>query len=307
MSTRDVNDQSREAVSALAKAGASVKPGIVVSLDYPDSATVNIGGGTVSAICAGGQFPAVGDSVLVLQAGTALVCIGAMPKPAHGIVTATASGGHVNILADDGMTYAMNYNHLYTPAINDHVKLDWDLIGGYVVGPLAAAPTGDPNTVVPVAPTNPEGGDSGPSSYSRIFYPTDSGTYNPDYGTYVFSDVWCSDSTFGAYFYGTQISGSIPDGATITSIRVYLQETANYYPGSLATIGTHALTHKAGQPTPSNVTTVSAGSGWKTLTAAIGNALKTGAAFGLATDHGGYHIFSRKGGSSGALSISWTV
>ena len=303
MTNRDQFEQTRDSLSALAKASPVPQAAVVLATSYPNYVTVNLAGGSVNAICVSGQFPAVGDSVIVLQVGDSMICLGAIPKPAHGIVVAAASGGRVSVKADDGVTYSVNYNHLYTPAVNDHVKLDWDLIGGFVVGPLAAAPTGDPNLIVPSGPTVPP---DTRTSHSATFYPTDSGTWN---GTrYFTNDVYCGDNTLGAYFYGTQIADTIPDNATITAIAVYLDETTNYYPGSLATIGTHGLPSKSGAPVTGDAVAVSAGTGWKGLPNAFGGVLMTGAAYGLATDHGGYHIFAPKGvGNSGALTINWTA
>jgi hypothetical protein len=303
LSARDDDIQARSQIKALSDASPIAQAATVLATSYPSYVTVNLAGGHVPVLCAGGQFPAVGDSVMVLQIGKTFVCMGALPKPAHGVVVAAASGGRVQVKADDNITYSMNYNHLYTPAVNDHVKLDWDLIGGYVVGPLATAPTGDPNIILPTGPGN---GGGGVTSHSATFNPTDSGTWNGS--SYFTNQVYCGDSTLGAYFYGTQIADSIPDGATITGVAVYLDELTNYYPGSLATIGTHGLTGKSGAPTTGNAVGVSAGSGWKGLPTSFGDVLKTGAAFGLATDHGGYHIFAPKGvGNSGALTINWTA
>jgi len=304
MSTQADELQTRQSLSDLQKASPIAQAAVVLATSYPSNVTVNLAGGAVPALCVGGQFPAVGDSVMILRIDTTYICLGAIPKPAHGIVQAAAANGRVTVKCDDGVTYSLNYNHLYTPAVNDHVKIDWDLIGGFVVGPLAGAPTGDPNIIA--APGAPSGETSGPQTQSVTFYPTDSGTWNGS--SYFTNDVYCGDSTLGAYFYGTQIADTIPNGAVINAIAVFLDETTNYYPASLATIGTHGLTGKSGAPTTGNAVTVSAGSGWKFLPTVFGDVLKTGAAFGLATDHGGYHIFAPKGvGNSGALTINWTA
>jgi hypothetical protein len=239
----------------------------------------------------------------VLQVGPTTVCLGALPKPAHGIVKSAPSGGRVVVTADDDLDYSVNYNNLYTPTVNDNVKLDWDLIGGFVVGPTASTPTGDPNIVVPSGPPPIEGG-GGP--HEQIFYPSDSGTTDGS-GSWFTTEVFCSDSDVGAYFYGGQIVGTIPPGATITDGSIYIEETANYYPGSLATLGTSNIGDKSGVPAASNVINLSAGSGWKSLGGPILGALQTGAATALATAHGGYHIFAPKGGLSGAIDIKWST
>jgi hypothetical protein len=303
VSNNPISYQSKDIIKDLSASSPVAQAATVLETSYPSYVTVNLNGSHVPALCAGGQFPAVGDSVMVLQIGTLLICMGAIPKPAHGIVVSAASEGRVSVEADDGQTYSLNYNHLYTPAVNDHVKIDWDLIGGFVVGPLAAAPTGDPHLIVPTGP----GGSEGSGGTTTVaFNPTDSGTWNGS--SYFTTQVYCGDTTLGAYFYGTQIADTIPDGAVINAIAVFVDETTNYYPGSLATFGLHSLPGRSGAPNPSSPVPIAAGSGWKNLPLSFGDALKTGAAFGLATDHGGYHIFAPKGvGNSGALSITWTV
>jgi hypothetical protein len=230
------------------------------------------------------------------------VCLGALPKPSHGIVVSPASGGRVTVLADDDQQYSVNYNSLYTPAVNDNVKLDWDVIGGFVVSPMASTPTGDPNIIVPSGPSPIDGG-GGPQS--QTFYPTDSGTTTSG-GSWFTTSVYCSDDDIGAYFYGGQIPGTIPPGANITSGAIYIEEDANYYPGSLATLGTTDTGSKSGVPSVGNIITLPAGSGWMPLSGPILAALANGSAPALATAHGGYHIFAAKGGLSGAVTINWS-
>jgi hypothetical protein len=292
-----------QAVHDLSNAGAALQPATVLSTNYPSYVTVNLNGGEVPAICIGGQFPAVGDGVMILQVDTMIVCLGAIPKPSHGIVKSAASGGRVTVTADDGNDYSVNYNSLYTPAVNDNVKLDWDVIGGFVVSPMASTPTGDPNII---APTGPPPIESGGGPQSATFFPTDSGT-TTEGGSWFTTSVYCSDSDIGAYFYGGQIAGTVKAGSNVTSASIYIEEDTNYYPGSLATIGTSDSGSKSGVPGVSNIINISAGSGWKPLPEAIIVALITGASTSIATAHGGYHIFAPKGGLSGAIAMNWST
>jgi hypothetical protein len=302
MTYEDPFDNTSGRVRDLGKSSPTLQPATVLSTEYPNYVGVNLNGGEIPALCVGGQFPAVGDTVLILQIGTMTVCMGAMPKPSHGIVKQGASGGRVLVTADDGNDYSVNYSSLYTPAVNDNVKLDWDVIGGFVVSPMASTPTGDPNIIVPTGPA-PIETNHGPKS--QTFYPTDSGTENG--GSWFTTAVYCSDSDIGAYFYGNQIPSTIPAGALVTSGQIYIEETANYYPGSLATLGTTGTGDKSGIPGVGNIINISAGSGWKPLSSAIIAALANGSAPALATAHGGYHIFSPKGGLSGAVTLNWST
>lgn len=67
------------------------------------------------------------------------------------------------------------------------------------------------------APEDPDGGGGGPQS--RTFQAIDSGSWNGGWWT---NEVWDSVSNDGAAFYGTQITDTIPDAATITAAAVFL-------------------------------------------------------------------------------------
>lgn len=299
--TRDsLARQHAKALANTAVTTPKIQAAICLAPVYPGAVQVNLAGATVTVPCVG-TMPLVGDTVTVLSLGLTLLCLGPSAKPAHGTVTASASGNRVQVTGDDGVSYSMNYLHTYTPAVNDNVILSWSVPGGVVLGPLNAPPTSDPNAGSSGGASNPE--QTGPTTHTQTFNPTDSGTYE---SSWFDNRVWCSSSTNGAYFYGGQLAGTIPDNASIQSVQVYIDELTNYYPSSLATIGMHNLSSKSGAPSVSSAVSVSAGTGWKSLPTSFGDSFKTGAQKGLATNHGGEHIWGARGtGNSGALKITW--
>lgn len=153
------------------------------------------------------------------------------------------------------------------------------------------------------APTNPE--PTGVQTHTQIIYPTDSGSYIG--GAWTDTRVFCTPGAIGAYFYGGQLDGTLPDAATITLVQVYIDELSNDQPSQAATVGMHSLTAKAGAPSPVAAAAIPAGSGWHTLPTSFGDSFKTGAQLGIATAHGGDHVWAAAGtGQSGALSITWS-
>lgn len=216
-------------------------------------------------------------------------------QPRSGVGTVTATGTPTLTVTTSAGSRQLPFISTYSAVVSDTVLIDW-ASGGVVVGKVTAAPS---SSYTPA--------DAPMGSFSADFRADDSGSYQS--GSWWTSDVWCSDTNIGAWFYGSTIADTIPDAATITSVQVYVNEFYNAFPTSLATVGLHALATKAGAPTVTSEVTVSAGSGWKTLPAAFGDALKTGVSRGVGTDHGGYHKWRSRAADadSGLLRIGWSV
>jgi hypothetical protein len=264
--------------------------GTFVEAATDGSVRIDFGQGPVACLSAGFYEPLPGESVRVLQTTEASVMIGpARPRSVIGSVTAT---GTPYLTVDTSVgEQQLPYLTSYTPSTADLVLI----FGNVVLGKVTAAPAG---TYTPETPPVQE--------YSATFKAKDSGSYQ---GSSWWTDqVWCSDSNVGAWFY-PDIADTIPDDAEITRVQVLVNEFYNQFPTSLATIGLHSLASKSGSPTVVSAVTVSAGSGWKTLPVAFGDALKTGTRKGLGTNHGGYHKFRSRteDANSGALRIDWRV
>lgn len=284
----------------IARALADMEPsrwivGTFVGPGTDGAVLVDFGEGSVSCSSAGFFEPLAGESVRCLQVGPVTVMIGpAAARTAIGTVTGTGSPTLTVLVG--GVSYSLPYLLSYaSPTINDVVLIDWSS-GGVVVGEVTAAPSS--------SYTPPAGA---VTTYTADFRAKDSGSYQS--GSWNKLDVWCSDTNIGAWFYGTVIGDTIPNGAEIISVQVYVPEFYNAFPTSLATIGMHSLATKAGAPTVTNAVTISKGTGWKTLPDSFGDSLKTGTRKGLGTDHGGYHKFTSRSADadSGKLRITWRV
>lgn len=276
-----------------------LRQGTCVSIDWPTGmAVVNIPGSTVSIPMAG-TAPIPNALCWVGFMGNQPICLGAVARPPLATVAGPAVAGIVSVTGDDGVIYQVAYDTLLTPASADRVLIDWTS-GGTIL----CIPSADPNTGLPVNTPGeiPSGG-----SQTRTFNPIDSGTQNGSgdgSGGFWTSQVYCGSTTVGGYFYGGQIAGSIPDDAVIDSVVLHLN--AERATGDAPTIGLHTLTTKAGNLVVTSAVTVALGSGDRVLPNSFGDALKTGAAAGVGTHHGGYSIYSPAGvGNSGALTITW--
>lgn len=277
-----------------------LKVGTCLAIDWvAGTANVNVAGATVDLPMVG-LPPIVGARCWVgYLAGRPLV-LGAVPRSPFATVNGTPSGGLTAVLADDGETYPVTYDTRDTITIGLRVHVDWDC-GGMIIG----FPAADPYTGQPV----PSGGGTVPKTTRKTvtFSPAWSGTTNgtelTGSGSWGSSNVWCGDSTLGAYGFGNQIDSTIPDAATIVSGYITLGIDGSDY-GDGPHLGTHALSSRSGVLSVGNVFSISSGGGRKTLNATVLNALKTGAARGIATAHGGFHIYGAAPGS-GAITITW--
>jgi hypothetical protein len=258
---------------------------------------VDFGAGPVSVVAAGVYWPVPGEPVRVLRVGSVSLLVGpAVPKPTFGVV-ATIAATSVTVDFGGGDMEDIGFLDGYTPTVGDQVVIHRGSVAT-VLGKLAQTPAPPPDDV-----TNPE--PTAPERRTVTFNPTAAGTQNTGSSSFWTGDVWCGSTTTGAWFYGDSIDRTIPDGATIISGRIYVVEFFNQFPSSLATIGTHTSKTKSGVLSVTGAQTISRGTGWKTLPADFLTRLKTGSAYGIATNHGGYHKFRGLDSSSGRLEITF--
>lgn len=292
-----LGETAGKSVGQAERQGSSLERGTCVAINWATGfVTVNIGGGerVMPMMWAG---PAVSDQVWVANLGGQPVCLGPLPKAAVGTVQSAPANGKVTVKGDDGLISTLPYNDAVTFAAQQRVAIDWD--SQSVAYKLASdAPVVVPVVPEPVAP--------GPQRQTREFAPNGSGSFYGQSGTWTKDDVWCSDTLIGCYFYDG-IADTIPDTARIDAVQLAVTETQNSYPSSLATFGTHTLTGRNGSPAVSGAVAVSRGSGTKDLPTSFGDALKTGAARGIGTNHGGLHRFATASAGSGRLFITYTV
>lgn len=234
-----------------------------------------------------------GSAVRVLRVDNLTVLVGlAVPFPAEGVV-ATVGATTATVTTDAG-TLTLPWVGS-APTVADTVAIESH---GVIIGKVSL-----PASTTYASPGAPGTG----GTFTLDFRAADSGSY---FGSSWWTNtVRCSDGNIGAWFYGTTIADTIPDSATIVSVQVKVKETVNQFPGSLATIGLHGLLSKAGVPVVTSAVTIPAGSGFQALPTSFGDALKTGASYGLGTAEGGYHVYAGRAtdADSGLLRITYAA
>lgn len=267
---------------------------VCVDVDYVTRlATVNVGGSVqVMAWAAAAPWP--GDRVRVFTLGQKPVCVVSHGSP-QGTVSSADSSQAV-VVGDDGVTYTYPYRVGDALAPGDRVRLDH--AGRFVAGEYTAEPPGS-EYETPAAP--PSSG-----TFSRTFYPTDSGNYR--FGVYQTQFAEVSANRAAYYWYGTQIASTIPDAATITKAQLRLVEVWDELPTVPSRLGTHAQAssvHTSSAPAISGALELTGGGTINVATYAT--ALKTGAAYGFGFPAGyGWRRFD-SGARSGALYVEWTL
>lgn len=264
--------------------------GVCLSVDVQTGvAVVEVGGGAVPMAML--NRPTVGDRVHVLTAGGDRLCLGPAWRSPLGEVVGTPSAGLAAVLLPDGSMHELPYSTALTLSDGDQVAIDWEA-GLIVAEPAAEAAS-------PGSPTGPPGSTV---ETEHAFYPVASGSYGSSWFT---NRVYSSDSNIGVFLY-EGIADTIPDSAEILSVGLYLHAIQTY--GGNPTIGLHSLTSLSGAPSVTSAVAVPGGTGWKSLPTSFGDALKTGTARGVGTNHGGYHIFApANDGNSGTLTIRYRV
>lgn len=294
------SDVVRTQQAALRQSASQLAKGTCISVDWSaGTATVNIGG-------ANPEMPMVGAPPIPQQPcwvaflGGVPVCLGAVTRPPLGTVAGDASGGKLPVTADDGVTYQLSYDpNVASWTAGQRVLINWDG-GGTVVVNLSADPHADDPNASPPPVAKP----SGPKARDVSFAPSWSGTQTGGSANFWTSEVYCGNTTLGAYG-GYSVASSIPDTAKITRVLFYLSPMNEY--GDPAHLALHSLASRSGVIAPSGSLAVAAGARWVDLPTSWGDQLKTGATRGIATNHGGYHVYNPAGsGSAGKLRILGT-
>ncbi|EYT59756.1 hypothetical protein D514_0111630 [Microbacterium sp. UCD-TDU] len=241
-----------------------------------------------------GYVPTLGETVQVLTVNDRHVLLPAKALPGTGTVM-TTSAVLVTVQTMAG-TFSMPFVGA-APTSGQIVGLSWSE-QPFCIGALSVQPK--PPDPVP----NPGGG----NLRSATFQILDTGSHNVGSSNYWQAQPWASNSTFGGWFYGTQIADTIPAGATLASLEFYVSWQSRF--GGSPNFGLHGLASKSGQLSFNNVAAWNPDSGWQTPpnAAAWFAALKAGGGrLGVGLSHGGFNKFSSRAqdAMSGALRISW--
>ncbi|WP_449407992.1 hypothetical protein [Microbacterium maritypicum] len=243
-----------------------------------------------------GYIPMVGETVRIWTVGDQHTLFPGAAKPNVGTVL-TASSTTASVQTSVG-TFICGYAGT-APTSGDRVGIVWSEDGPWCTSKLS-------NTVPPPAPIPDPGGGGG--IRSATFYATDSGSTDRNRSRWWTAQPRAGDSTYGAWFYGTQLPDTIPAAATFVSLEFYVSWQQRS--GSAPNFALHNYGSKNGLPSFGSSAAWAPAGSWQTPPGAAGwfAALKAGGGFlGVGLNQGGNNIFSSlaQDAMSGALRISW--
>lgn len=241
-----------------------------------------------------GYIPVVGETVRVWSVGDQHLLFPAGPRPAVGTVLTVASGV-ATINTSTGQVIAAFAGT--APASGDRVGIVWSEDGPWCTQRLSNTPEAPEPIPDPGAGT----------IRSATFRAIDAGSTDRGSARWWTDQPWASESTFGAWFYGSQIKDTIPAGAQLLSMEMYISRTK--LRSELANFTLHQSGWKQGVPVMSGRLAWDPGNGWNYVpnqswfAALIGG----GDWWGIGLDQGGWSRFSSlaEDSMSGALRISW--
>lgn len=289
-----VQGENERRFAELGRRGAESAEGQVTATAYSSRLVTVDTGGVEQPMRWQGSAPKRGDRVRVFWVGGQPVC-----QTVAGVALGTVASVGTNVVTvtgDDGLSYT--YPHAFGAAYSAGQRVALNHDAEVVLFRLST----DPTAKAPATPTQaPVSG-----SVTRTFYPIDSCNWWSSGGRWDAPYAEVSVSRSGYYFYGNQIRNTIPNSATVTSVRIVLRELWDRVPGVPSQLGVHASGFRpVSGPLALTGSVPVSGSGTFPLTAAMGDALKTGSARGVGfaqnTGWRRFDGFSR----SGALTITW--
>lgn len=261
-------------------------------------ALVDLGDQRVPVQFATPWVPQINEPVWVDSVDGLLRMVGpTTPKPGVGVVE-TITGSSAVVQTDFGKFTLIVAPSDPMPSSGDTVGIQWSS------QPWCTLLVDVPDPEVPVPPPSGGGGQTKTAEFRAV----DAGSTDRSRARWWQAQPWSSDSTFGAWFYGSQIKDTIPAGAVFVSLEFFVAWDRRRYGGSRFTL--HSDPVKAGVPAMSGYTVWNPDGGWQTPPDPEGwfNALKAGGdRFGVGLNQGGYEQFKSlaQDGMSGALRITW--
>lgn len=257
-------------------------------------AWVDMGDSRFACDFGAGYVPRPGETVQVVSVGDRHLVFPARALPGTGTVL-TVTAGVVTVSTIVG-TFPMP--HVGTaPSSGDLVGISWSeqpfVLGRISVQPPAPDPIPDPG---------------GGGVRSATFMPTDTGSTDRGAARWWQAQPWASNTTYGAWFYGTQIRDTIPAGASLVSLEFFTSWQQRQ--GDAPRFALHNLSAKGSLPSFGAYTAWSPNAGWQVppMAASWFAGLRAGgSALGVGLNQGGYNKFSSRAqdSMSGALRISW--
>ncbi|MBD8218194.1 hypothetical protein IFU40_06050 [Microbacterium sp. CFBP 13617] len=263
-------------------------------------ALVDLGDQRVPVQFATPWVPTINEPVWVDSVDGRLRLVGpTSPKPGIGVVeTINTAGTSAVVQTDFGKHTLIVAPTNPLPTSGDTVGIQWSS------QPWCTLLIDVPDPTAP--PPAPIGG--GGTTRTAEFRAIDAGSTDRDRPRWWTGQPWSSDSTYGAWFYGTQIKDTIPPGAEFVALEFYVAWSRRRYGGSRFAL--HTDPYKAGIPSMGAVTEWNPNDGWQTPPNAegwFGSLKAAGGRYGVGLDQGGWEEFKSlaQDGMSGALRITW--
>jgi len=259
------------------------------------SASVDMGTSRFVCDFGAGYIPVPGETVQILSIGQRHTMFPVGPRPGIGtVMTVSATLVTVQTVAGD---LAMPYPFGMTLSSGDVVAIGWSE-GARCIGKMTAAP------VAPPPPPDPGGN----VLRSATFLAIDAGSTDRGAPRWWTGQPRAGNSTYGAWFYGSQIKDTIPASATFVSVEFYVSWQKRS--GSAPRFALHTAGTKGGIPSFASYVEWAPPGGWQVPPGAESwfNALKAGGAYaGVGLNQGGDNIFSSlaQDSWSGAVRFSW--
>jgi hypothetical protein len=278
-----------------ARAPVALRRGVFVGMDAQFAALVDVGSSRFSCEFGAGYVPMPNEAVTVLTVGPRHLLLPQGAKPGEGVV-ASVTAPYAVVTTDIGdikMPYVGS-----APSAGQPVAIGWSN-GPRVLGVLSALSTADE---APSAP--PAGG-----LKTVTFYATQAGSTDRGAPRWWTEQPWASNSTYGFWFYGTQLRDTIPSGATFVSLQMFISRVQDQG-GDPRFVLHNGVSKAGGIPSVSAYTEWDPAPGWQTPPGASSwfAALKGGGSQrGIGLNQGGFNKFSSLAQyrASGALKISW--
>jgi hypothetical protein len=252
--------------------------------------------GTSRFVCdfGAGYIPVSGETVQILSIGQRHTLYPVGPRPGAGtVMTVSSTMVTVQTVAGD---IAMPFVGT-APTSGDVVALGWSE-GPRCLGKLSSTPV--------VAPPPPDPG--GNIIRSATFLAIDAGSTDRGAPRWWTGQPRAGNTTYGAWFYGSQIKDTIPASASFVSVEFYVSWQQRK--GAAPRFALHTAGTKGGVPGFAPYVEWTPAGAWQIPPGAESwfNALKAGGAYaGVGLNQGGDNIFSSlaQDSWSGALRISW--
>lgn len=246
-------------------------------------------------------IPVQNEAVQILSVGSRHLMFPLGAKPKVGTVQ-TSSSGATSITVQTSIGVITTIYVGTRPTSGQRVLIEWSEDGPIAVGVLSTTPA--------PPPPPPDPGPPGGQVSNVVFRAIDAGSTDRGSPRWWTGNPYASDSTYGAFFYGSAIKGTIPASAQFVGLQIKINRIQDQ--GGAPNFALHDAGTKGPIPGFGASTAWDPPNGWQTppggLDAAWFAALKAGGPYaGVGFNQGGFNIFANlaQDAESGALSISW--